>query len=734
MRVNDLSLSTDSYIEGAIKLYKVREYQKALNVYEYTLRLDPTCVRAYHGKGLTLVGLKRYKGAVVAFKKAMDLDPQKAEICCDLGSALYELEKYRESGIIYRRAIRINPDLVQQYLELTVKLVNEGKVIGDFGISFDLDEKKNIYLFECAIVFNPIYADAYAEKGKVHFRNWEYVNARNAYKKAVQLDSAYIEVYDSLKQKLLNKGAVLYEKQLYQEAVKACADTILFDPDSSQAYIWLTKAYYELRYYKMAGEVCRQAILLDESIAQVYADLAVLLVASNYEDALVFDPNNALAYIKKADVLYDLKRFEMSGIAYRSAIELNSHYKGLYVERLNMLLNEGKDLYRSQKYREALSSYKQAVEFDLYNAQSYVEQGETLYALKRYMEAGKSYRHAIQLDPSYEQIYLDLGNNLCKEVKKLFEDGLYKDARNTNENLVLFDPTRVYIINQLAHDFLTQGIEFSEKQQYKYALAAFDHALICNPNDADSYIEKGKVFYALEQYYDAYYAYTKAVELDIKKTDIYADQVHTLFEKGNTHFALTDYEKACMVYEQMTIFCPMNAEAFACYGKTLYELERFKLAHSAYKTAITLNPSYKKDVADRGGVLLRTAQSLFVLEKYEEAHLAFENAISFDPSITIDYINCAQSLFKKEKQLHGVNLQSEQVSRIYEKTISFASGDLRKYVDCGKSLREFECYEASLVAFGLAIELGFNTEDVLKEQDRTLTKLRAYHKRFNYLI
>ncbi|GAC1393587.1 MAG: hypothetical protein NVSMB38_22290 [Ktedonobacteraceae bacterium] len=439
----------------------------------------------------------------MAYKHAIELNPLKVRAYCELGRVLYEMRYYRASGNIYRKAIQINSNVSKQYSDLTIKIVDEGKAIREFEYPFDYDVESTLQSCEDAILFNPTCAYAYAEKGKVLFVNLSYRDAGNAYKKAVQLDSAYSKIYAGFQQKLLGEGIACYEKRAYKEAAEVYTKVVLFEPYNIEAYIGQTKAYYALQYYREAGIACRQAASLDTSITELYTDLATTLITSNYEYALMFDPNNAFAYIKKADALYMSMQFEESGKAHRSAIQFDAKYSDVYEKRLNDILKEGKDAYQCQRYREALPFFKHAIEFDPYDARSYAEQGKTLYVLERYEEARKSYEQAIQIDAIYEEIYVDMRNVLSDEIKMLCESGKYNDARDRQKHLILFDCNRIDIFEELAHNFFIQGIEFLKQEQFDGALVAFDNAIACDPNDANSYVEKGKIFYILEKYKDS---------------------------------------------------------------------------------------------------------------------------------------------------------------------------------------------------------------------------------------
>ena len=732
------------WLQEGIEFYNSKRYREAITAFEQAILLDPNYARAYHEKGLVLEAINHRKGAVIAYKYAIELNPLKVRTYCDLGRVLYEMRHYRASGIVYRQAIQINSDVSKQYSDLTTKIVDEGKAIRALENPFVYDVESTLQSCEDAILFNPTSAYAYAEKGRVLFVNLSYKDAGNAYKKAVQLDSAYNKIYIGFQQKLLDEGIVCYEKRAYKEAVEAYTKVVFFEPYNIEAYIGQTKAYYALQYYREAGVACRQAVLLDTSVTELYTSLATTLITSSYEYALMFDPNNAFAYIKKAEVLYMSMEFEESGKAYRSAIQLDTTYSERYEEWLNNILIVGKDAYQQQKYRDSLPYFKRAIEFNPYDPRSYTERGKTLYALEHYKEARESFERAIQIDSTSEKIYVDTGNVLSDEIKTLCESGKYKDAYDRQKHLILFDPKRINILDQQARSFLVQGIEFFKQEKFDEALASLDNAIACNPDDADSYIEKGKVFYTLEKYKDARIAYTEAMRLDVRKAELYKAQGIGLVDKAKALYLLRDYEKACLVYGQAAIFYPMNAEILACYGNILYQLSNFKQAYDAYKQAMHLNGRYTYDFAVKSDSLLHKAQRLYDHAQYKEAYMAFEQAIFFNPDVASIYIKKAYILYEREKQLYTASNQNEQISYVYQQTILFASGTIWNYFNYGKILSGLKRYEEALKAFTLVIELGEKTEEVIKEQRkvkeeaikeqyRASERLRLAHKRLGYL-
>ena len=60
----------------AVKLYKAKAYDDAIDLFSKSIDADDTFAKAYYYRGNSYVKLKKYKPAINDFNSVLDLDPE----------------------------------------------------------------------------------------------------------------------------------------------------------------------------------------------------------------------------------------------------------------------------------------------------------------------------------------------------------------------------------------------------------------------------------------------------------------------------------------------------------------------------------------------------------------------------------------------------------------------------------------------------------------------------------
>ena len=104
----------------------LRDYSRALSLFERLATAKPPAPKALIGKGLALSGENRYQEAIQIFDEAFALDPHNAEALIGKGVALKALRRLPEAIETYRRAIEVAPLSVDAHFNLgnTLALFN----------------------------------------------------------------------------------------------------------------------------------------------------------------------------------------------------------------------------------------------------------------------------------------------------------------------------------------------------------------------------------------------------------------------------------------------------------------------------------------------------------------------------------------------------------------------------------------------------------------------------------
>jgi predicted O-linked N-acetylglucosamine transferase (SPINDLY family) len=104
----------------------LRDYSRALSLFERLATAKPPAPKALIGRGLALSGENRHQEAIQIFDEAFALDPHNAEALIGKGVALKALRRLPEAIETYHRAIEVAPRAANAHLNLgnTLALLN----------------------------------------------------------------------------------------------------------------------------------------------------------------------------------------------------------------------------------------------------------------------------------------------------------------------------------------------------------------------------------------------------------------------------------------------------------------------------------------------------------------------------------------------------------------------------------------------------------------------------------
>jgi tetratricopeptide (TPR) repeat protein len=113
---------------------------------------------------------------------------------------------------------------------------------------------------------------------------------------------------------------------------------------------------------------------------------------------------------------------------------------------------------------------------------------------------------------------------------------------------------------------------------------SYDRQIELNPNNADTYIERGFAKYRFENYQGAITDYDRAIELNPNNIDTY-------FKRGAAKESLGDYQGAISDYERASELEPNNTSAYCNRGSAKESLGDNQGAIIDYDKAIELDPN-----------------------------------------------------------------------------------------------------------------------------------------------
>ena len=261
---------------------QLKDYTRAIELYNKAIHLNPTSANAFNSKGNSLYKLEKYEEAITCFNIAIRNDSNYVSAYNNKGNCLYALNFHDNAMRQYTKAISLDPDYIHAYN----------------GKGNALIEKKQydnaIECFKKAIQIDPNYVYAYNGYANALFNNCDFDTALTYYNKALDLDPLFVHA-------LSGKGNTLKEKKEYDLAIDYFNRTIQIIPDYMTAYHGIGDVLREKKEYGIAIEYYKKAVKINP----------------DYVDAHY---NMGLAYFEKNDLVNAFQSFD-------KAVEIDSRLK-----------------------------------------------------------------------------------------------------------------------------------------------------------------------------------------------------------------------------------------------------------------------------------------------------------------------------------------------------------------------------------------------------------------------
>ncbi|MBN9522896.1 tetratricopeptide repeat protein [bacterium] len=266
----------------------------------------------------------------------------------------------------------------------------------------------------------------------------------------------------------------------------------------------------------------------------------------------------------------------------------------------------GRTLEGRQKYDEAETAYRRAIDLKPDLAEAHHNLGGVLDARQRPHEAEAAYRRAIECKPGLAEAHVNLGNCLVRAGKYAEGEAAYRRAIALRPGLAE------------AHNNL--GNSLCARRQFGEAEAAFRTAVALDPARAAAHSNLSTALTGLRKYAPAAAASRKALELD-------PDLAPGYFTLGNALAGLGKRGEAVAAWRTAVALQPGNPEAHYYLGNGLREIGRGREAEAAYRAVIALEPGHAQAHTNLGSVLLARGRG-------DDAEAAWRTAIAHKPDLT----------------------------------------------------------------------------------------------------
>jgi predicted O-linked N-acetylglucosamine transferase (SPINDLY family) len=191
---------------------------------------------------------------------------------------------------------------------------------------------------------------------------------------------------------------------------------------------------------------------------------------------------------------------------------------------------------------------------------------------------------------------------------------------------------------QNAAAFYNRGNALRDLKRYEEALASYDSALALRHDHLGALINRGATFEQMHRPADALQNYDRALLLEPNSPAL-------LFNRGNALRDMGRLDEALAAYGRVLQVEPNSLAALNNRGTLLLRLMRFEDAVGHFDRILALAPSNVEAIANRGIALMH-------LKRYGEAISALDSAIAHEPDFAKTYVargNLFSELFQYDR-------------------------------------------------------------------------------------
>jgi predicted Zn finger-like uncharacterized protein len=191
------------------------DLEKAVSEFTKALSFNPSDVETSIHVVEILIVLKRYDEALNIAQKTIEISPNDYRLFFHIGRSYYFKKEVEKSAIYMARVIDLKPDFAGAHYFLGLIYLDRGvfnKAEEELYYAVKYEEKNPLYLYalskvlflerkafdalekvEKALEFSPGYTDAWVLKGRIKIYLGAYSEARECFKKAIELDRKIVD-------------------------------------------------------------------------------------------------------------------------------------------------------------------------------------------------------------------------------------------------------------------------------------------------------------------------------------------------------------------------------------------------------------------------------------------------------------------------------------------------------------------------------------------------------------
>lgn len=519
--------------------------------------------------------------------------------------------------------------------------------------SNDEDWQKARSNFETVVKFKPEDATSWFYLASAYDRLGDFVSAKNAYIKVIDLRSGYTEAYKSL-------CVILMKMNEPENAIKYAVIANAIEPDDYIFHFVIGTAYMKLKEFPKSIEPFKRALDKEpDNIGTLNSLGTAYMAVGNSEDAikcykraLELKPNSPMAYYNIGSAYQIQQNHEEACIYLEKACELDNEDE---VFKTALAMSKTKLGYyeeASKIYKSLLLQHPEKENYKYNLVTCFEAMGDLQTAIK--MLEGMVYVNQKFILPAQKLASLYIKTNQLNKAKEIYDNILLKgkvSAETFHQYAILSSSLcdtdtaermlkKVIKMNpDIAKAHKDLGIIYLNKRLFDYAEDEFKIAMQLQPNDFEIIFEYANFLYSISKNTEAERYYQEAL-------DISPDNVLALTFMALNKLILNQLDEAKAYIEHALKVNPHHEYIQFCAGRIFYARKEYDEAKHYLIHAVEQNP----DIETQNTLAL----TYYELEEYQSAINIFENLLAKKPeniSVLMSLAKCYAGLKDNDKAL-----------------------------------------------------------------------------------
>ena len=519
--------------------------------------------------------------------------------------------------------------------------------------SNDEDWQKARSNFETVVKFKPEDATSWFYLASAYDRLGDFVSAKNAYIKVIDLRSGYTEAYKSL-------CVILMKMNEPENAIKYAVMANAIEPDDYIFHFVIGTAYMKLKEFQKSIEPFKRALDKEpDNIGTLNSLGTAYMAVGNSEDAikcykraLELRPNSPMAYYNIGSAYQIQQNHEEACIYLEKACELDDEDEVFKTALAMSKTKHGCYEEASKIYKSLLLQHPEKENYKYNLVTCFEAMGDLQTAIK--MLESMVYVNQKFILPAQKLASLYIKTNQLNKAKEIYDNILLKgkvSAETFHQYAILSSSLcdtdtaermlkKVIKMNpDIAKAHKDLGIIYLNKRLFDYAEDEFKIAMQLQPNDFEIIFEYANFLYSISKNTEAERYYQEAL-------DISPDNVLALTFMALNKLILNQLDEAKAYIEHALKVNPHHEYIQFCAGRILYARKEYDEAKHYLIHAVEQNP----DIETQNTLAL----TYYELEEYQSAINIFENLLAKKPeniSVLMSLAKCYAGLKDNDKAL-----------------------------------------------------------------------------------